>query len=84
MKDCCKDQTTPYCPTCGANLKDCSWSGLKKELERRLKQSQGTLANWKADRGSDEKLYEQGVARNTRNVNLLTYWIKLVSEKIAE
>ncbi len=86
MKECCKDQTTPYCSDCGANLKANSLAGLVEELEKRLEAAYKRSNYW-SDRQqgaalSDKKKVTNGIVRSLRRVEQLSSWIKQVKEAI--
>ncbi len=82
MKECCKGQSTPHCPECGANLKANTLLGLKEYLEKRLKAAAETLQEWMNTAYTTpaaEKKVKQGIARNLRNVEQLKDWIAKLS-----
>jgi len=82
MKDCCKNQTTPYCGECGANLQTNSLVGLKEYLEKRLTGARERLATWKTG-DANRVTQKQGIARNTKTVEQLECWIREVGKVIA-
>ena len=83
MNECCTNQTTPYCGTCGANLKAHTLVGLKEDLERRLAKSLDTVEAWKqreADTEFTREAVEQGIARNSAKVEQFKAWIKALPD----
>ena len=83
-KECCKNQTTPHCPTCGANLKANTLLGLKEYLEKRLRDAKETLSNWQESDDLGQKKVQQGIARNTKSVERLEAWIEQLEKVIPD
>lgn len=86
MNKCCENQITPFCGTCGANLKANSLLGLVEELGGRKKKAEGTLRNWTARstkpfaNEAEGKKVKRAVVRNEARVKQLNGWIELVIE----
>lgn len=89
MKKCCENQSTAYCPGCGANLKTRSLLGLVEDLQRRIGKAQQTKQKWtNADgvcdkEGADRKHAKQGIARTEETIERLTTWLHLLKAKMA-
>lgn len=71
---CCRNQTTPFCPDCGADLEAKSLVGLKKHLEKRLQATMKRFDDWVAS-SADKVKADQGIARNTDTIVQLESWI---------
>lgn len=87
MNECCKDQKTAYCPTCGKNLKGITLVGLRVDLQGRLaKATNGTMAGWltyQKKPGSDQVKAKKGIDRTNRTIEKLNCWIDLLDIHIA-
>ncbi len=78
MNTCCRSQTTPFCPVCGADLEAKSLVGLKKYLTARLKSATKRLKLWTEDVSTpeiDQEKVKQGIARGTDSVVQLESWL---------
>lgn len=88
MMDCCRNQTTPHCSTCGADLEAKSLIGLKKHLEGRLETAKNRLAKWTDELhralGDDEAKAAQGIARSTDTIVQLESWIVEIAKAIRD
>ncbi|HDZ36994.1 MAG TPA: hypothetical protein ENH62_01685 [Marinobacter sp.] len=76
MMECCKNQTTAFCPECGSDLEAKSLTGLKKHLESRLQSARKRLDKWEHDNTSSDAAIEQGIARSTDTIIQMDSWIK--------
>ncbi len=88
MNKCCENQTTPFCGTCGASLKEESLLGIKEYCVGRLSHAQKLLderkgtATLKGDAQAAKKLL-QDVARSETAVKKWTRRVELLKAAIA-
>lgn len=80
MNTCCRNQTTQFCPDCGANLEAKSLVGLRKHLFARVESAQKRLDDWIAVNSDDNNAADkvaaiQGIARCIDKVVQLESWI---------
>lgn len=84
MMDCCRNQTTAYCPVCGSDLEAKTLAGLKKHLEGRLESAKKRLDKWDHDNASTDAAIDQGIARSTDAIVQLESWIVEIAKAIRD
>ena len=84
MVECCKNQTTVFCPDCGSDLEAKSLAGLKKHLESRLQSARGRLNKWMDSDDIGEEKVKQGIDRNIDTIVQLESWIAEINKVTAK
>lgn len=82
MKDCCKQNTTPYCPDCGVPTKGYPLIEIKVYFEGRLKRAKARLKARQAEMKHPTKADVQAVAKVTNEVGQWDRWVTLISQAI--
>ncbi len=84
MMECCKNQTTAFCPECGADLEAKSLIGLEYHLRDRLISAKKRLDKWMDSDDIGEEKAKQGIARSTDTIIQLDSWIAEINKVIAK